>query len=73
MKVNKINRIYNCCSLCIKEDTNNGNNLIWCDSMQLCPECYKEFTKSDYNKHIMPINAIKKYRKVIEYITESEE
>ena len=69
----KLNKIYNCCSLCIKEDTNDGKNLIWCDSMQLCPECYNEYNESEYKKHTMTINAIKKYRKIIEYIMEGEE
>lgn len=58
-------KIYNCCSLCLEEDTNEGKNLIWCDSMILCSKCYKEYNESDYNKIIMPINAIKKYRNVI--------
>lgn len=58
--------IYNCCCLCLKEDKNNGNNLIWCDSMQLCQNCYDEYNESDYKKQIMPINAIKKYRRKVE-------
>lgn len=58
--------IYNCCCLCLKEDKNNGDNLIWCDSMQLCQSCYDEYNESDYKKGIMPINAIKKYRRKLE-------
>ena len=53
--------IYNCCCLCLKEDKNNGDN-----SMQLCQSCYDEYNESDYKKGIMPINAIKKYRRKLE-------
>lgn len=62
--------IYETCCLCLKDTGDKGDSLIWRDSMQLCPECYKEYTKSDYKKECMLINAIKKYRKVI---SESEE
>lgn len=57
--------VYESCSLCLKETEDKGNSLIWRDSMQLCPECYERYTKSDYDKECMLINAIKKYRKVL--------
>ena len=63
-------KIYNCCSLCIKESKNNGDDLIWLDSMQMCKDCYKKYQESDYNKQIMLINAIKKYRRIIEELLE---
>ena len=52
--------VYERCSLCLKETEDKGNSLIWRDSLQLCPECYERYTKSDYNKECMLINAIKK-------------
>ena len=60
-----MNNIYNCCCLCLKEDKNKGDNLIWKDSLTMCENCYKEYTSSDYRKSIMPINAIKLYRRKI--------
>ena len=65
--------IYNCCCLCLKEDKNNGDKLIWRDSMQLCKNCYDEYIKSDYEKAIMLINAIKRYRRKIEDINEENQ
>lgn len=62
--------IYNCCSLCLEEDKNNGDNLIWRDGLQLCESCYKEYTENEYNKEIMCVNAIKNYRRKIEELEE---
>ena len=60
-------KIYNCCCLCLEEDKNNGDNLIWSDGMQLCESCYNHYTQDgDYIKHIMPLNAIKRYRRKID-------
>ena len=55
--------IYKCCCLCLEEDKHNGDNLIWIDGMQLCENCYQVYTDNDYNKRIMPVNAIKRYRR----------
>lgn len=65
--------IYKSCCLCLKEDNNNGDDLIWRDGMQLCKKCYDEYTENDYNKRIMPIKAIKDYRRTIAEYAESEE
>lgn len=62
--------IYNCCCLCLEKDKNNGDSLIWIDGMQLCKSCYKNYTESDYYAKIMPLNAIKRYRRMIADITE---
>lgn len=64
--------IYKCCSLCLEEDKHNGDNLIWNDGMQLCETCYKNYTKNDYNKRIMPLNAIKRYRRKIAELLEEK-
>lgn len=63
--------IYNCCFLCLEEDKNNGDNLIWRDSMQLCKKCYQLYSDSEYNQQIMPINAIKRYRRKIAELLEN--
>lgn len=63
--------IYNCCCLCLEEDKNDGDNLIWNDGMQLCESCYKNYTENDYYKKIMPINAIKRYRRKINELQET--
>lgn len=65
--------IYNCCCLCLEEDKNNGDNLIWYDSMQLCESCYDNYLKNEYEKKIMPINAIKRYRRKIDELLEDKE
>ena len=65
--------IYNCCCLCLEEDKQNGDNLIWSDSMQLCESCYKKYNENNYNKSIMPINAIKRYRRKIDEILKNKE
>ena len=62
--------IYNCCCLCLEKDKSNGDSLIWIDGMQLCKSCYKNYTESDYYAKIMPLNAIKRYRRMIADITE---
>ena len=61
-----MSNIYNCCSLCLEEDKNNGDNLIWRDSMQLCERCYERYTENQYNKETMLINAIKMYRRKLD-------
>ena len=43
----------------------DGGNLIWYDSLQLCPSCYERFTASAYNQRVMLINSIKCYRRLI--------
>ena len=58
--------IYNSCSLCLEKDKDNGDNLVWYDGLQLCRTCYENYIKSDYNKKIMPLNAIRRYRREIE-------
>lgn len=65
--------IYKCCSLCLEEDKHDGDDLIWSDGMQLCETCYKNYTKNDYNKKIMPLNAIKRYRRKINELQEELE
>ena len=67
-----MSNIYNCCCLCLEEDKHNGDNLIWKDSMQLCKKCYDEYSSSDYKKQIMPINAIKKYRRKIDELQQTK-
>jgi len=62
--------IYNCCSLCLKEDKNNGDNLIWVDGMQLCKQCYNKYNKNEYEARSMKINAIRKYRYKLNEILE---
>lgn len=64
--------IYNCCCLCLEEDKHNGDRLIWSDGMQLCESCYKNYNESDYYKKIMPLNAIKRYRRKIQELLEEE-
>lgn len=56
---------YKRCSLCFTKDEPDGGNLIWKDSLQLCPSCYERFTASAYNQRVSLINAIKCYRKLI--------
>lgn len=57
-------KIENCCSLCLSEDCQNGDNLIWRDGMQLCKNCYEEYSRyAYYIQHGMLINAIKLYRR----------
>lgn len=60
-----MSNIYNCCCLCLEEDKHNGDTLIWNDGLQLCKSCYNHYTENDYNKRIMPLNAIKRYRRKI--------
>lgn len=57
--------IYERCTLCLCETGDNGNSLIWYDSMQLCKRCYERYNKSDYDKHCMLVNSIKKYRRIL--------
>ena len=67
-----MSNIYNCCSLCLEEDKYNGGNLIWKDGMQLCESCYNHYTNDgDYIKHIMTLNAIKRYRRKIAELEET--
>lgn len=63
-------KIYNCCSLCLEESKDNGDSLIWRDSMQLCKKCYDKYTESGYSEKNMCINAIKKYRKMLSDLLE---
>ena len=56
---------YKRCSLCFTKDEPDGGNLIWKDSLQLCPSCYERFTASAYNQRVALINAIKCYRRLI--------
>lgn len=56
-------KIENCCSLCLSEDCQNGDNLIWRDGMQLCKNCYEEYSRYEYIQHGMLINALKLYRR----------
>lgn len=65
-------KIYNCCCLCLKEDESNGDKLIWKDSMQLCEECYTKYSNDEYERKIMPINAIKSYRGKIEQLNDEK-
>lgn len=53
------------CSLCFTKDEPDGGNLIWYDSLQLCPSCYERFTASPYNQRVMLINSLKCYRRLI--------
>lgn len=55
--------IYNMCSLCLK--TVGNDNLIWSDGLQMCEHCHDKYIENDYNKQCMQINAIKKYRKIL--------
>lgn len=54
------------CFLCYTLDKNDGDTLIWYDSMQLCEKCYNKFKESAYNQRIGLINSVKCYRKLIE-------
>ena len=56
-------KIENCCSLCLSEDCQNGDNLIWRDGMQLCKNCYEEYSRYEYKQQGMLVNAIKLYRR----------
>ena len=53
------------CCLCFTKDEPDGGNLIWYDSLQLCPNCYERFKASAYNQRVSMINAIKCYRRLI--------
>lgn len=58
--------IHKRCSLCFTKDEPDGGHLIWKDSLQLCPKCYKKYEESAYNQRVMLINSIKCYRKLVE-------
>lgn len=53
------------CALCFEKHEPDGGDLIWYDSLQLCPKCYEKFTESAYNQRVMLINSIKCYRRLI--------
>lgn len=57
--------IYKRCSLCFTKFEPDGGELIWKDSMQLCPKCYTRYNASAYNQRVMLINSIKCYRRLI--------
>ena len=54
------------CCLCFKKSEKHGDDLIWRDSLQLCPKCYERYTESAYNQRVMMINSLKCYRKLVE-------
>lgn len=58
--------VYKRCALCYTKDEADGGNLIWKDSMQLCPKCNARYDESAYNQRVMLINSIKCYRKLLE-------
>lgn len=53
------------CALCFEKNEPDGGELIWKDSLQLCPKCYEKFEASAYNQRVMLLNSIKCYRKLI--------
>lgn len=53
------------CCLCFTKSEKNGDDLIWYDSLQLCPNCYDRFATSGYNQRVMLINSLKCYRRLI--------
>lgn len=53
------------CALCFSKSDKNGDDLIWKDSLQLCPKCYEKFNESAYNQRVMLLNSIKCYRKLV--------
>ena len=57
--------VYKRCSLCFTKFEPDGGELIWKDSMQLCPKCYTRYNASAYNQRVMLINSIKCYRRLI--------
>ena len=60
------------CTLCFKksEDPDAGD-LIWKDSLQLCPKCYEKYCESAYNQRVMLIKSVKAYRRLIMQYEES--
>lgn len=54
------------CALCFKKSEKRGDDLIWLDSLQLCPKCYEKYRESAYNQRVMLINSLKCYRKLVE-------
>lgn len=66
-------KISNCCTLCLQEDENNVDNLIWIDSMQLCENCYNKYQTSIYDRQNILINSLKRYRRKIAKIYETIE
>lgn len=61
--------VYNRCSLCFEGGTEEFyNKMINCDSLVLCPDCYRKYNENDYNKKAMLCNSIRMYRKIIEDI-----
>lgn len=63
--------VSNRCCLCFTRSEKNGDDLIWKDSLQLCPKCYEKYDESAYNQRVMMINSIKCYRKLIRQYEES--
>lgn len=60
------------CSLCFdKAKEPDGGELIWKDSLQLCPKCYERYNESAYNQRCMLINSVKSYRRLIMQYEES--
>lgn len=57
--------IHKRCALCFEKHEPDGGDLIWHDSLQLCPKCYEKFTASAYNQRVMLLNSIKCYRRLI--------
>lgn len=53
------------CALCFRKSDKKGDDLIWKDSLQLCPKCYERFSESPYNQRVMLLNSIKCYRKLV--------
>ena len=59
-------KIGQCCCLCVQESDKDGDDLIWFDGMQLCPDCYNKYThNNNFDKRSMLLNAIKKYRNLL--------
>ena len=67
MEVIKISRstIYKRCALCFEKNEPDGGDLIWKDSLQLCPKCYAKYEESAYNQRVMLINSLKCYRRLV--------
>ncbi len=53
------------CCLCFRKSDKHGDDLIWKDSLQLCPRCYERYNESAYNQRVMMLNSIKCYRKLV--------
>ena len=53
--------VFKRCALCFTKYEPDGGELIWKDSLQLCPNCYETYSTSPYNQRVMLINAIKCY------------